>query len=118
MMENPQSVDTRYTAKLFPPAPLKARRRRSNPSPFLVYSQDNVPLDDLLQDNSSNPNAEPVLEIVTSFYAIEPKVIDVTERPRDILRSVIGRSHKDTLMIINSAVLSQTIRDLVKYYPR
>lgn len=118
MMEKPQSVDIRYTAKLFPPAPLNARQRCFNPSPFLIYSQDNVPLDDLLQDNSSDPNTEPVLEIVTSFHAIEPKGIDVAERPREILRSVINSSHKDTVMKVNSAVLSQTIRDLVKHYPR
>lgn len=117
-MEKSRFVDTRYTAKLFPPAPLKARQRHSNPSPFLVYSQDNVPLDDLLQENSSDPNAEPVLEIVTSFHAIDPNRVDATESPRDILRSVIGKSHKDTLMMINSALLSHTIRDLVKYYPR
>lgn len=118
MMEKPQSVDIRYTAKLFPPAPTNARQRSSLPSPFLTYSQDNVPLDSLLQENSSNPNAEPVLEIVTSFHAIEPKGDGLTERPMEVLRSVIDTSHKSTLMIIHSASLSQIIRDLVKHYPR
>lgn len=73
--------------------------------------QDNVSLNELLQNNCSDPNAEPVLEIITSFYAIEPKGIDVTERPRDILHSVISKGCEDILMIIHSAIVSQIISD-------
>lgn len=116
-MERTPPVGIRYTAKLFPPAAPNARQRSSFLTPFLTHSQDNMPLDTLLQDDSSNPDVEPVPEIVTSFHAVEPKEDDVTERPVKVLRSVIGKNHQSTLMIIHSAVLSQTIRDLVKHYP-
>lgn len=117
-MEQPQPIGIRYTAKLFPPVPSNTGQTGSFPIPLLTYSQDNVPLDSLLQDKSSNHDVQPVLEIVTSFHNVEAKAVDVTERPMKVLRSAISTCHRSTLMMVHSVVLSQVIRDLVEHYPR
>lgn len=106
-MEQVQSDMIRYTVQYFSYAP------RSVPSthPIHIISRNEPPLE--LQHVYPEDSAKPVIEIVTAVDTVSGS----GKVPLDKLDTLNIINIRGTHMIIHSKVLSETVREVVEFYP-
>lgn len=114
IMERSKSVKIRYTANAFTPAPPGLPPE----VPLLSYSRDDEPLTLQNKHSETGTGTDPIIEIVTALDTVNQQVDRTSEDTLQMLRRLTVTNIRNTLMIVHSAVLSQTIRDMVEYYPR
>lgn len=113
-MERSKSVRIRYTANAFTLAPLG----RPPEAPYLRYSRDDEPLGLQHNHEATDTGPDPIIEIVTTVDTVNQQADGTSEDTLQMIHRLTVTNIRSTLMIVHSAVLSQTIRGMVEYYPR
>ena len=112
MMEQPDPAGVRYTTNCFAAADSSDSSRNTC---FFSYSKDDGSHDSRI--TSLYTDSEPILEVITDVNAVKSGLANDGRTLRG-LNDILILDTRSTSLVVRSELLLQTMKDVVKLYPR